>query len=149
MFVFSNRGRGVVQKMSNFSAISWREQFTFDKKLMSTLHNVVLEQLWEVYFYSASSLIQCFTPLWNSILADSELASLAFNPRWLAEKQHIQILVFGVTRLGIKPSPIYCTPMSKLTLSSLRQFWASGIFYVVAAAWIVNYHCYETILINL
>ena len=81
MFVFSNRGRGVVQKMSNFSAISWREQFTFDKKLMSTLYNVVLEQLWEVYFYSASSLIQCFTPLWNSILADSELVSLAFNPR--------------------------------------------------------------------
>jgi len=43
----------------NFSAISWREQVTFDEMMMmSTLHYIYIDQHAELDFYSANSLKQ-------------------------------------------------------------------------------------------
>jgi hypothetical protein len=95
--------------LSNFSAISWREQdkFQWDDDEV----RFVLDQHAELDFHSASSLKQQsvgrhFAPLWQIILIPSQPV-FAFIPyccvlRW--EATNTNFIVFGLTRRGLEPT---------------------------------------------
>ena len=78
--------------MSNFAAISWRKQFTFDEMIMMS-DRFVLDQHALLDFFSANSLKQQSV---NRHVSphhhDSKPLILLLNGAFLAEKQPIPIL---------------------------------------------------------
>ena len=88
--------------MSNISAISWREQATFDEMIISTFnYNSVLTSSW-IFIVLAH---------WNNTLQvdmslhlDQSLLFL-FNDAWWMEKQQIPIIQsFGLIQPGFEPT---------------------------------------------
>ena len=93
-------------KWAMFSAISWREQVTFQWD-NDVFRSVLGRQTREVDFKSVSSLKQQSTgrlvvPLGHSILIPSQLF---FKCRTRsAEPENTNFIVFGLTRAGIEPT---------------------------------------------
>ena len=93
-------------KWAMFSAISWREQVTFQWD-NDVFRSVLGRQTSEVEFYSVNSLKQQSTcrlvvPLGPSILIPSQLF---FKCRARsAEQENTNFIAFGLTRAGIEPT---------------------------------------------
>ena len=102
------------RQMSNFAAISWREQVTFNEMMMMSGICFVLDQHAEVDFYSARSLKQqsagrrqCRST--RSHYSDSEPTSLcSYSIMLSGEALNTNFKVFGLTRPGLE-SMIYHT----------------------------------------
>ena len=112
-------------QMSNFSAISWREQVTFwwdDNDF-----RFVLDQHTELDFYSATSLKQQsvyrhVTPLGHIILNPCQ-PFFALTPKCCllnTEATNTNFKVFGLTWLGLEPT-IYDFEVSTLSITPLMR----------------------------
>jgi hypothetical protein len=96
----------VEHQMNNFSAISWREQVTFDEMMkMSTLYQTNTD----LNLYSASSLKQQsagkhVSPLRHIIVIPSRpVLSLSLLCCILSEEAtNTNVIVFGMTQSGLK-----------------------------------------------